>query len=67
MPKIKRPRREHTENWHQIKQYTLWPEQEVYELLRPVLLFGDTPAARVSRAPANAQCVTKPTSLTSTG
>lgn len=46
MPKIKRPRREHTEDWHQIKQYTLWPEQEVYELLRPVLLFGDTPAER---------------------
>jgi hypothetical protein len=35
MPKIKHPRREHTEDWHQIKQYTLWPEQEVYELLRP--------------------------------
>jgi hypothetical protein len=35
MPKLKRPHRAHTDEWQMIKQYTLWPEQEVYEMLRP--------------------------------
>jgi hypothetical protein len=30
----KRPRRERTHDWQQIQQYTLWPEQKAYELLR---------------------------------
>lgn len=46
MPKRKRPRRERTDDWQEIKQYTLWPEQEVYERLRPVILFGETAAER---------------------
>lgn len=41
MPKRKRVQREHTEDWQTIQQYTLWPEQTAYELLRPVVLFGD--------------------------
>ena len=41
MPKRKRVQREHTEDWRIIQQYTLWPEQTAYELLRPVVLFGD--------------------------
>ena len=41
MPKRKRVQREHTEDWQSIQQYTLWPEQTAYELLRPVVLFGD--------------------------
>jgi hypothetical protein len=36
MPANKRPRRERTEDWQKIQQYTLWPEQKVYELLRPI-------------------------------
>jgi len=42
----KRKRRERTHDWQEIKQYTLWPEQEVYERLRPVILFGETAAER---------------------
>jgi predicted DNA-binding protein YlxM (UPF0122 family) len=41
MPKRKRVQREHTEDRQTIQQYTLWPEQTAYELLRPVVLFGD--------------------------
>ncbi len=35
MPAPKRPRRERTHDWGKIKQWTLWPEQQVYEHLRP--------------------------------
>ena len=31
----KRPRRERTHEWEKIKQWTLWPEQQLYEQLRP--------------------------------
>jgi putative transposase len=46
MPKRKRKPREHTEDWQIIQQYTLWPEQTAYELLRPVVLFGDPAIGR---------------------
>src|SRR5947209_7284922 len=46
MPAHKRPRRERTDDWQKIQQYTLWPEQKVYELLRPVVLFNETAAER---------------------
>lgn len=46
MPKRKRERRERTHDWQQIQQYTLWPEQKAYELLRPIVLFGETVAER---------------------
>lgn len=35
MPKIKRQRITHTEEWGIIQQRALWPEQETYELIRP--------------------------------
>jgi len=41
VPKRKRKQREHTEDWQTIQQYTFWPEQTAYELLRPIVLFGD--------------------------
>jgi putative transposase len=46
MPARKRQRRERTHDWQKIQQYTLWPEQEQYERLRPVILFGETAAER---------------------
>lgn len=46
MPRRKRKQREHTEDWQTIQQYTLWPEQTAYELLRPVVLFGDSAIQR---------------------
>jgi putative transposase len=46
MPGPKRVRRERTHDWEQIQQYTLWPEQLLYEQLRPMLLFGETAGER---------------------
>jgi hypothetical protein len=46
MPRSKRPQRERTHDWQKIRQYTLWPEQTAYELLRPVVLFNESAAQR---------------------
>jgi hypothetical protein len=46
MPAPKRSRRERTDNWPQIKQWTLWPEQELYEAIRPLVLFHETAGER---------------------
>ena len=46
MPARKRPRRERTHDWQEIQHYTLWPEQQLYEKLRPVILFGETASER---------------------
>jgi putative transposase len=46
VPKCKRIQREHTEDWQTIQQYTIWPEQTAYELLRPIVLFGDPATQR---------------------
>ncbi len=53
MPARKRKRRERTYEWQEIKQYTLWPEQEMYERLRPVILFGETAAERAKETGAS--------------
>jgi transposase len=46
MPGPKHHRRERTEEWASIKQWTLWPEQEVYEQIRPLVLFHETAGER---------------------
>jgi putative transposase len=46
VPRRRRERREPTHNWQEIQQQSLWPEQEQYERLRPMLLFGQTSAER---------------------
>ena len=46
MPSPKRSRRERTEEWASIKQWTLWPEQELYEAIRPLVLFHETAGER---------------------
>ena len=53
MPKRKRQRRERTHDWQEIQQYTLWPEQTAYELLRPIVLFGETAAERAKETGAS--------------
>jgi putative transposase len=53
VPQRRRERRERTHDWQQIQQYTLWPEQKVYELLRPVVLFGETAAERAKETGAS--------------
>ncbi len=44
--KEKQPRIERTDDWQTIKQRALWPEQLTYELIRPVVLFSETPGER---------------------
>ncbi len=46
MPARKRKRRERTHDWQDIQQYTLWPEQQLYEKIRPVVLFQESAAVR---------------------
>ncbi len=46
MPGPKRVRRERTDEWASIKQWTLWPEQELYEQFRPLVLFHETAGER---------------------
>src|SRR5579859_2394419 len=53
MPTRKRLRRERTHDWQEIQQQTLWPEQEVYERLRPIVLFGETAAERAKETGAS--------------
>lgn len=53
MPRSKRERRERTHDWQQIQQYTLWPEQQLYEKIRPVVLFGETAAERAKEIGAS--------------
>ena len=47
-----RSRRERTHDWGKIKQWTLWPEQQLYEQLRPVVLFGETAGERAKETNA---------------
>jgi putative transposase len=53
MPARKRKRRERTHDWQAIQQATLWPEQEAYERLRPIVLFGETVAGRAKETGAS--------------
>lgn len=46
MPGPKRPKREPTNDWDQLRLWIMSPEQETYELLRPIVLFGRSPAGR---------------------
>ena len=49
MPYLKRPRSEPTEDWPQLQLQLAWPEQVSYELIRPVVLFGFSPAERAKQ------------------
>jgi hypothetical protein len=48
MPAPKRPQREPTDDWDQLRLWVTSPEQETYELLGPIILFGRTPAVRAT-------------------
>jgi len=59
MPRPKRSRRERTDEWASIKQWTLWPEQELYEQIRPLLLFGETAGERAKETGAAARTLSR--------
>jgi len=46
MPKLKRVHRASDETWQQLELRLTFPEQRVYELIRPVVLYGQSPAER---------------------
>ncbi len=51
----KRRRVEHTEEWGLIEPLLPWREQREYELLRPIVIFGDTSAERARQTGAAAR------------
>ena len=48
----RRPRGVPTDDWAQLQLLATWPEQVTYELLRPVVLFGRSPAERAKETGA---------------
>ncbi len=46
MPRVSRPRQQPTDEWDQLRLLVRSPEQETYELLRPIALFGQLASAR---------------------
>ncbi len=49
MPAPRRAKSEPTEDWSQLQRRFTWPEQASYELIRPVVLFGRSPAERAQQ------------------
>lgn len=49
MARSKRQRIEPTDDWQQLQLLSRFPEQLTYELLRPVVLFGHSPAERARK------------------
>jgi hypothetical protein len=54
MPARARPRLEPTDDWQQLHLLAQFPEQLTYELIRPVVLFGHSPAERAQQTGAAA-------------
>jgi len=52
MPARLRPHHEPTDDWQQLHLLTSFPEQHLYELIRPVVLFGQSPAERAQQTGA---------------
>jgi len=46
MPRYKRPRRESTDDYQQLALWANGPEHRTFELIRPCVLFGQSPAER---------------------
>ncbi len=46
MPARLRPRLEPTDDWQQLDLLVQFPEQRLYEVIRPVVLFGHSPNER---------------------
>jgi transposase InsO family protein len=57
MPGPKRQRVAPTDDWQQLQLLVDWPEQLLYELLRPVVLFGRSPAERATQTGTPARTI----------
>lgn len=53
----KRRRIEPTEDWTQLQLQLAWPEQVTYELIRPVVVFGFSPAERAQQTGVPARTI----------
>src|SRR5207249_2206667 len=60
MPRATRQRREPTDDWHQLRLLARFPEQLTYELIRPVVLFGSSPAERARQTGAPQRTLYRP-------
>ncbi|MGI8552158.1 MAG: helix-turn-helix domain-containing protein [Dehalococcoidia bacterium] len=63
MPAAKRVRTPMTDAWDALQLHLLWPEQQVYELIRPVVVFGLTPVARAAQTGAAARTIARQADL----
>src|SRR3989442_5696409 len=59
MPATKRVRTAPSEDWEALQLPLHWPEQLEYELIRPVVVFGLTPAERAEQTGAAARTITR--------
>jgi transposase InsO family protein len=57
MPAPKRQRIETTDDWQQLQLLLNWPEQILYELIRPVVLFGRSSAERAKETSKAARTI----------
>ena len=57
MPPRKLARIEPTDDWPYLQLQFEWPEQEEYEVVRPVVLFGFTPAERAQQTGISASTI----------
>jgi hypothetical protein len=57
MPLRKLARIEPTDDWPYLQLQFEWPEQEAYEVVRPVVLFGFTPAERAQQTGISASTI----------
>jgi transposase len=63
LPAAKRVRTPATDEWDALQLRLLWPEQQEYELIRPVVVFGLTPAERSAQTGAAARTVARQADL----
>jgi hypothetical protein len=61
VPSSKRPRLAPTDDWAQLQFRFAWAEQVSYELVRPVVLFGLTPAERARQTGISASTIARKT------
>jgi putative transposase len=58
----RRSRAEHTDEWEQVELLCGWPEQRKYELIRPLVLFGDPVTERAEETGASERTLYRRTS-----
>ncbi len=57
MAKRKRAVHERTDDWAQLRRLLKWPDQVVYELIRPVVVFGETAGERAQATGASERTI----------